>query len=437
MPVIIHMPEVLAGSDEAVLSGWLVQPGDDIVLGQPIAEIETDKAVVEYTAEAAGSLAGTLIDVGARVAVGTPIAVLAAGDESAAAALQAAGSADGGQAHSNASPAGADDLSSRNGVGRADVGGTSAVTGTTESATTTRIFASPLVRRLAQTKGISLATVRGTGPHGRIVRRDLEGIEVSSIQPEVASRPGPTSSAGNTPASVECAPTAAAPASAEDVPHSGMRKAIARRLVESKTTIPHFYLRADCRVDALLELRRQINDASSERISVNDLIVKAVAVALREVPDANAIWMDRAVRRFHEVDIAVAVAVDDGLLTPVVKAADKRSVRYLSAQIRDMAERARDGRIRQEEIEGGSFTVSNLGMYGIGEFAAIINPPHCGILAIGAAQQRPVVADDEVSVATVMTVTLSADHRVLDGALAAQWLAAFVRTVENPLAILL
>jgi pyruvate dehydrogenase E2 component (dihydrolipoyllysine-residue acetyltransferase) len=301
----------------------------------------------------------------------------------------------------------------------------------------TRIFASPLARRLAQTKGVDLSSVRGTGPSGRIVRRDIERVQGRPTEPSGVPTPAAASAGDAIGAPSGGSPSPlASQGGVEDVPHSGMRRAIARRLVESKTTIPHFYLRADCRMDALLELRRQINEASSVRISVNDLIVKAVAAAFREVPQANVIWTDESARRFDDVDIAVAVSVDDGLLTPVVRAADKRSLREVSAQIRDMAERARAGRIRQDEIEGGSFAVSNLGMYGTKEFAAIINPPHSGILAVGAVEQRPAVVDGELTIVRAMTVTLSADHRVLDGALAAQWLAVFVSKIESPLAIL-
>ena len=216
-----------------------------------------------------------------------------------------------------------------------------------------------------------------------------------------------------------------------------MRRAIARRLTESKSTVPHFYLTADCRVDDLLALREQINASAGVKISVNDLVVKAVAAALREVPDANAIWTDEATRRFAHADIAVAVSVPSGLLTPVLRGVDRMPLSEVSATIRELAGRAREGRLKQSELEGGSFAVSNLGMYGTQSFSAILNPPQSGILAVGAASPRPVVVDGELAVATIMTVTLSADHRVLDGALAAQWLAAFVDKIENPLGMLI
>ncbi|HRN29458.1 MAG TPA: 2-oxo acid dehydrogenase subunit E2, partial [Terrimesophilobacter sp.] len=223
----------------------------------------------------------------------------------------------------------------------------------------------------------------------------------------------------------------------ELIPHTGMRRAIARRLVESKSTVPHFYLVADCQADALLALRAQLNEGFDTKLSVNDLVVKAVAAAHVEVPEANATWTDEGVRRYHDVDVAIAVALDDGLITPVLRGVNRRSIMDVSAGIRELAARARAGQLKQHEIEGGSFSVSNLGMYGTAEFSAIINPPHAGILAVGAARKAPVVVDDELAVGTVMTVTLSADHRVLDGAIAARWLAAFQALIENPVRILL
>jgi pyruvate dehydrogenase E2 component (dihydrolipoamide acetyltransferase) len=261
------------------------------------------------------------------------------------------------------------------------------------------------------------------------VRRDLEAVEVAPADDAPVAVP-------MTSVAASARSDAVAPAY-NDIPHTGMRRAIARRLAESKTTVPHFYLVADCRVDELLAVRARINEGPDVKISVNDLVVKALAAALQDVPEANAIWTDDATRRFTGVDIAVAVAVPGGLLTPVVTGVERMPLGELSGVVRDLAERARGGRLKQHELEGGSFAVSNLGMYGTREFSAIINPPHAGILAVGAATQRPVVeASGELAAATVMTVTLSADHRVLDGALAAQLLAAFVRRIENPLSML-
>ncbi|MEV8359789.1 dihydrolipoamide acetyltransferase family protein [Microbacterium sp. NPDC076895] len=435
MATIIRMPEIATGTGVAAVQTWLVAVGDEVAKGQPIAEIETEKAVVEYEAEEAGVVAALLIAEGESTSVGSSIAVLGAPGESADEAIAAAGAlnarsrpVDG--APDETTPEAAPPQQTRS----ADAAQAGTQTGVAASvdlepgdgsagarSSQARIFATPLVRRLARERDIDLATIEGTGPNGRIVRRDLDGAPAVSVAAEPAAAP--------VVASIDAPFT--------DIPHTGMRRAIARRLTESKTTVPHFYLVAHCRVDALLELRRQINVADVGKVSVNDLVVKAVA-ALREVPEANAIWTPDATRRFSSVDIAVAVSVDGGLLTPVVRGVDRMPLSELSATVRDLADRARAGRIKQHELEGGSFSVSNLGMYGISEFSAILNPPQAGILAVGVAEKRPVVgADDTIEVATMMTVTLSADHRVLDGALAAQWLAAFQRRIENPVSILI
>ncbi len=404
MATVVRMPEVLANATEATIQNWLVAVGQEIAVGDPLAEIETEKAVVEYAAEVDGVLARLIAEPGAAIAVGDPIALVLAPGETDA-------DIDTGDTAAAAQPAPA------------------AAPNTAPAAVSTngrRLFATPLVRKIAQEKGIDLQTVNGTGPGGRIVRRDLERLPAREQASAVHREPAPTE------------PLTAPPDSGfADIPLTGMRKAIARRLTESKSTVPHFYLAADCRVDALLELRRSVNAAAAAKVSVNDFVIKAVAGALREVPEANAVWNGDSVRRFDHADIAIAVAVDGGLLTPVLHCVDTVALSALSATVGDLAERARAGRIQQTELEGGSFTVSNLGMYGVGEFSAILNPPHSGILAVGAASQRPVVIEGELAVATVMTVTLSADHRVIDGAVAARWMAAFVRRIENPLTILI
>jgi pyruvate dehydrogenase E2 component (dihydrolipoamide acetyltransferase) len=267
--------------------------------------------------------------------------------------------------------------------------------------------------------------VTGSGPGGRIVRRDLEGVPAGSA-----------TSAPATPAAAAPAPASAA-ASGTEVKLTPMRRAIARRLTESKTTVPHFYVTAHCRVDRLLELRREVNEAAERKVSVNDFVLKAVAGALLDVPAANAIWGGDHIVAFGQADIAVAVAIEGGLLTPVIRGVDRMSLVEVAAAVADAAERARAGKLRQDELEGGSFSVSNLGMYGVDEFSAILNPPQSGILAVSAAKQQPVVQDGELAVGTVMSVTLSADHRVIDGAVAAEWMAAFVRRIENPVSALL
>lgn len=413
MATIVRMPEVATGTGSAAIQAWLVDVGDEIGAGQPIAEIETEKAVVEYEAEDAGILAEILLPVGDAAAVGTPIAILADVGQSAADALREVAAETGGVAPAHEAVAPAD--------------ATAAPVPADDAPP--RIFASPLVRRLARERGLDLARLSGSGPNGRIVRRDLDAV--GGAEPAATTTPP----APSTPSAAAVAPQP--DAGFTDIPHTGMRRAIARRLTESTSTVPHFFLVADCRVDALLALRAELAAQTGLKVTVNDMVVKAVAGALRDVPDANAIWTDDATRRFGGVDVAVAVSVPGGLLTPVVRGVERLSLGELSATIRELVGRAREGRLQQRELEGGSFSVSNLGGHGIQQFSAIINPPHAGILAVGAASRRPVVGDDgELAVATVMTVTLSADHRVLDGVLAAQWLAAFVTRIENPLTLL-
>ena len=286
---------------------------------------------------------------------------------------------------------------------------------------------SPLVRRLARDHDLDLTGVEGSGPGGRIVRLDLDGL-----------LEGASPAAGAAPAAASGQP---APAHAgggyTDVPLTPMRRAIARRLTESATTVPHFEVRADCRVDALLGLRADLAEQTGERVSLNDFVVKAVGAAMREVPEANAIFTGEAIRRFDDVDVAIAVALDDGLIAPVLRRVDRMPLAEVAHATRDLADRARSGRLRPAELSGGAISVSNLGMYGTAEFTAIIDPPRSGILAVGAATARPIVVDGELAVATLMTVTLSADHRVLDGAVAARWLAAFASVIERPLRLLL
>ena len=417
MAVIIRMPAALAGAAEGAIQSWLVHPGQSVEVGTPLAEIETEKAVVEYAAEAAGTVGRLLAEPGAAVEVGEPIAVLLAageGEDAVQAALAEAGVGAAVQpepAPSAIAPAAAVPDAAVPDAAVPDEAGAAAMIPAADRGE--RIFASPIVRRLARERGLDLDALTGSGPGGRIVRRDLDRV------------PG--------------RPAAASGAAAEyiDVPLTGMRRAIARRLTESKTTVPHFYVTAHLRVDALLALRRELNEVAERKLSVNDFVLKAVAGALRAVPAANASWLGDAIRRFEQVDLAVAVAIGDGLLTPVIRGAESRSLQSIAAEVAELAERARAGRLQQHELEGGGFAVSNLGMYGVDEFSAILNPPQSGILAVGAAKQRPVVVDGELAVGTVMTVTLSADHRVIDGAIAAQWMAAFAALIEHPVRLLL
>jgi pyruvate dehydrogenase E2 component (dihydrolipoamide acetyltransferase) len=430
MASIVRMPAVLANATEAALNSWLIKPGDVVTVGQPIAEIETEKANVEYSAEVEGTVLRLLVSEGDSVTVGAPIGVIGADGDDVDSLL--AGSAGDPptptEGSEDAAPATVvlEPVESQPSTHASEPAPASAPEPAQEPAPDEqpagdRLFASPLVRRLAREQNLDLATIQGTGPNGRIVRRDLENVKPAAAVSLPAAAPAlPDTDSAFT-----------------DVPHTGMRRAIARRLTESKSSVPHFYVVADCRVDALMDLRRAVNETSERKVSLNDFIVKAVAKALVAVPEANVIWMPEASRRFSSVDIAVAVSTEGGLLTPVLRGVDSMGVAAISAAVGDLATRARDGKLKQHELEGGSFAISNLGMYGVDEFTAILNPPQSGILAVGAAKQRAVVENGAVVVGSVMTVTLSADHRVVDGALAATWMAAFVKLIENPLSILL
>ena len=421
MAIVIRMPAVLASATEAAIQSWSVTEGQVIAVGDALADIETDKAVVEYAAEVAGTVGKLIAQPGDNLAVGEPIAIVLANGEGMDAvgpALAAAGVADARAARADQAPAAPPEHSTPETPPTESL-----VAGSSSEALSTRTFASPIVRRLAREGGIELSGLTGTGPGGRIVRRDLEAVELAAVAP--GSRAADADSAQ------------AARVGYTDAPLTGMRRAIARRLTESKTTVPHFYVTAHARVDRLLALRAEVNAAAERKVSVNDFVIKAVAGALLDVPAANSIWGGDHIRRFHGVDLAIAVAVEGGLLTPVLRSVDSTSLTEVSGQLAELADRARAGKLRQEELEGGSFSISNLGMYGVDEFSAILNPPQAGILAVGAAKQQPVIVDGELAVGTVMTVTLSADHRVIDGAIAAEWMAAFVRRIENPVSALL
>lgn len=437
MASIVRMPSVLAGVEEAAIAGWLVAEGDTVAVGDAIAEIETEKAVVEYASEEAGVVGRIVLDAGMTAAIGEPIAVLLAEGEDAADADTALG-AEGGSVPAASEPLASPATGDEPAIPVEDAAGTSGAAGrseTVEPAATTldaephpqteRLFASPIARKLAAERGVALTAIAGTGPGGRITRRD-----VASAKPE---QPNTTKAPSAAPAASGAGAPSAEP---ELVPHTGMRRAIARRLTESKATVPHFYLVAECRVDELLTLRAKVNAAREHRISVNDFVVKAAASAFESVPEANVTWTDEGMLHHPTVDVAVAVATEGGLVTPVLRDIGSRSVSDVSASIRELAQRAHDKRLKQDDLEGGSFSVSNLGMFGTVEFTAILNPPQWGILAVGAAKKQAVVVDDELVPATVMRCTLSVDHRAVDGALAARWLAAFQDRIENPLTIL-
>jgi len=416
MASVVRMPSVLAGASEAAIASWLVAPGDEVAIGQPLAEIETEKALVEYAAEEAGVVGRLLLAVGDTGEIGDPIAVLVAVGETDADIDAALGTKAPAQAQAPAAPA-----TQPNGH-QTSVGATGA-----------RIFASPLVRKIAGERGVNLAVIAGTGPNGRIVRRDLE--QFLAARPERGAEAA-GEIAGDVPKDgrQESAPRPPLPNGDRLVPHTQMRRAIARRLTESKATTPHFYMTTECIVDELLELRKRINESSPVKISVNDFVVMAAGVAFRDVPEANVTWTDEGMLEHGSVDISIAVAVEGGLFTPVLRGVDGKRLSDIARESQDLARRARDRQLRQEELEGGTISISNLGMYGTLEFSGIINPSQSGLLAVGAATQQPVVTDGAVTVATVMRCTLSIDHRALDGALAARWLAAFTSRLEHPLA---
>jgi len=425
MAIVIRMPEVLTGATEGVISHWAVKEGDEVAVGDVLAEIETDKASVEYQAEEAGTVARLVQAAGEMVQVGEPIAVFSAAGDTDADVEKVL--ADAGGAPAAEEPAVAEVAQAvATPVAEAVVEPVAPVELVAPVAvvrdSSGRIFASPLVRKRASEVGIDLAQIQGTGPGGRIVRKDFDAFMASG------PRPAATSAAAT-------APVMGA-AGYVEVPHSSMRRAIARRLTESKSTVPHFYLKADCMVDRLLDARAQLNEVLGVKTSVNDWVIKAVGHALMAVPGANVIWTDTAMRHFDHADISVAVATEGGLYTPVVRGVDQLSIPQMNVMIRELADKARSGTIKQDEIEGGSFAVTNLGMFGTEEFSAILNPPQSGILAVGAARKKAIVVNGELEIAQVMTVTLSADHRAVDGALAAEWMVAFKKAIENPVSLL-
>ena len=435
MPTQILMPALSPTMEEGTLAKWLVKEGDSVSSGDLLAEIETDKATMEFEAVDEGVIGKILVPAGTEgVKVNSPIAVLLAEGESAAdAAAAEAPKASG--AGEKAAPAA---------TSEAPAAATAPAAAPAPSRDDgERIFASPLARRIAKEKGLDLAAVKGSGPKGRIVKADVEKAETTP-----AAGAAPAAPAAAAPAT---APAATGPTASQviamyegraytEVKLDGMRKTIAARLTEAKQTIPHFYLRRDIRLDALMAFRSELNAKLEKRgvkLSVNDFIIKACAIALQQVPKANAVWAGDRVLELKPSDVAVAVAIEGGLFTPVLKDAEMKSLSALSAEMKDLAARARDRKLAPHEYQGGSFAISNLGMFGIDNFDAVINPPHGAILAVGAGVKKPVVgASGEIEVATMMSVTLSVDHRVIDGALGAELLQAIVDNLENPVAML-
>ncbi len=464
----ILMPALSPTMTEGTLARWLKKEGEPVKAGDVIAEIETDKATMEVEAVDEGVLGRILVQDGTEgVKVNDPIAILvdegeavpdgpapaAAKPATAPAAAKPAakpppGERSGGPVSQPASasasgaraptPAGGENASAAPALQQ----NAAPARGNGHDAGGERVFASPLARRMAQQAGIDLASLKGSGPNGRIVKVDIDG---AMQRGPAAAAPPPQAAAAPAPAA---APVARATAPAITAPHklvpnSSIRKVIARRLSEAKSTIPHFYVSMDIEIDALVALMNQLNAKSPKEgptaynVTINDLVIKAAAATLRQVPAVNASWTDDAIALYDDVDISVAVAIPDGLITPIIRRADQKGLATISREMKDLAGRARAGKLKPEEFQGGGFSISNMGMFGVSEFSAIINPPQAAILAVAAGQKRPVVKNDALAIATVMTCTLSVDHRVVDGALGANWLRAFKRIVEDPLSLLL
>jgi pyruvate dehydrogenase E2 component (dihydrolipoamide acetyltransferase) len=427
MPVEILMPALSPTMEEGTLAKWLKAEGDTIAAGDVICEIETDKATMEFEAVDEGVLGKILVADGtAGVKVNQLIGlILEEGEDASALEGYKAGGAAPAPAAAAAPEAAPTPVAAAPTPVAAPTGGA-------------RVFASPLARRLAAQQGLDLSAIAGSGPKGRIVKHDIDAALKAGTGKAAASAPAPAPVAAPAPAKPVALPDAPHTA----LPNSTMRKVIAKRLTESKQTVPHFYLTVDVELDALLALRKDLNDRAeglgqAYKLSVNDLIIKAVALALKQVPAANASWTDEAIIQWSDVDVSVAVATEGGLITPIVRKADQKGLATISNEMKELAKKARDGKLKPEEFQGGGFTISNLGMYGIREFAAIINPPQGCILAVGAGDQRPVVKDGALAVATVMSCTLSVDHRVVDGAVGAQFMAAFKKLIQDPMAMML
>jgi pyruvate dehydrogenase E2 component (dihydrolipoamide acetyltransferase) len=446
MPVNILMPALSPTMEKGNLSKWLKREGDQIKAGEVIAEIETDKATMEYESIDDGVLAKIVVPEGTQdVSVNALIGVLALEGEDPKAATATAGKgtppAAGKPAESQAKPASAPSPSPQPSPPRVE--GTAPSLPQAPSAPPpqraegTRVFASPLARRLAKAAGIELARIQGSGPHGRIVARDVDAAKSGkSVAPATAAaQPLPIQAPSD-----DKIMALFEPGSFELVPHDNMRKIIARRLVEAKLAIPHFYLTLDCHVGKLLAAREEINGGAPKdkdgkpayKLSVNDFVIKALALALQRVPDANVAWTESAMLRHKHSDIGVAVAIPGGLITPIVRKAESKSLSVISAEMKDFAARARVRKLKPEEYQGGSSAVSNLGMFGIKDFTAVINPPQSTILAVGASEERAVARNGKIAAEWVMSVTLSCDHRAVDGALGAQLIGAFKILIENP-----
>ncbi|MCA3261349.1 MAG: pyruvate dehydrogenase complex dihydrolipoamide acetyltransferase [Telmatospirillum sp.] len=433
MPTNVLMPALSPTMTEGKIARWLKAEGDTVKSGQVLCEIETDKATMEVEAVDEGVLAKIVVPGGTDgVKVNDVIAVIAGeGEDAKAVAAKGAAPA--------AAPAAAAPVAAAPTAAAAPA----PVAAAAAAPQGARVFASPLARRIAEQSNLDLGKIAGSGPGGRIVKHDVEAAMAGGGAKKSAA-PAPTAAAASAPAPVAVSSAALAAIGPHKlVPLSTMRKVIARRLTESKQQVPHFYLTVDCDIDKLLAGRAALNAKSPEKgpgafkLSVNDFIIKSVAAALRQVPNANASFSDDGMLLWENVDISVAVAIDGGLITPIIRDADKKGLVEISNTMKDLAARAKSGKLKPEEFQGGTFSISNLGMFGIKDFAAVINPPQGCILAVGAGEQRPVVKNGALAIATMMSVTLSVDHRVVDGSVGAEFLAAFKKIVEDPLAMLL
>ncbi|MBD3847875.1 pyruvate dehydrogenase complex dihydrolipoamide acetyltransferase [Bosea sp. SSUT16] len=448
MPTNILMPALSPTMEKGNLAKWLKKEGDTIKSGDIIAEIETDKATMEVEAVDEGILAKIVVPEGtADVAVNEVIGVIAGeGEDAKSVSAPAAGAAPKAEAP-KAEPAKAEAAPA---AAPAAAKAPEAPAAAPAKADGNRPFASPLARRLAKEAGLDLSAIAGSGPHGRIVEKDVEAAKKgggAKAAPAAAPAAAPTAKPAAAPLAAgpsdEAVKKLFAPGSYEEVPHDGMRKTIARRLLEAKQTVPHFYVTVDCELDALLKLRAELNAAAPEKdgkpaykLSVNDMVIKALALALKAVPDANVSWTENTMLKHKHADVGVAVSIPGGLITPIIRDACHKTLSQISNEMKDMAARAKARKLKPEEYQGGTTAVSNLGMFGVKDFAAIVNPPHATILAVGAGEQRVIVKGGQPAVATVMSVTLSTDHRAVDGALGAELLAAFKGYIEKPMAML-
>ncbi|SDA53039.1 pyruvate dehydrogenase complex dihydrolipoamide acetyltransferase [Sinorhizobium sp. NFACC03] len=445
MPINITMPALSPTMEEGNLAKWLVKEGDKVKSGDVIAEIETDKATMEVEAVDEGTVAKIVVPAGTDgVKVNALIAVLAADGEDVAAAAKGG---NGAAAPAPAAKAEAPAPVAPSAPAAAPAAAPAPVAAQPAKSEGARVFSSPLARRLAKDAGIDLSAIAGTGPHGRVVKKDVEtAVAGGTAKPATAPVTGTAAPAA---APLAKGPSDDAvlklfePGSYELIPHDGMRKTIAKRLVESKQTIPHFYVSLDCELDALLALRAQLNAAAPEqggkpvyKLSVNDMVIKALALALRDVPNANVSWTESNMVKHKHADVGVAVSIPGGLITPIVRQAELKSLSAISNEMKDLGQRAKDRKLKPEEYQGGTTAVSNMGMMGVKNFAAVVNPPHATILAVGAGEERVVVKNKQMVIANVMTVTLSTDHRCVDGALGAELLGAFKRYIENPMGML-